>query len=252
MQRSSLDRCTLHWLMELPCQHLGEEAAAMWQDVSVVSKIATLLPSGWTPPVTRLSCVFCFFTGLVPGHDQGAETEPSGAPTATTGPTRRRKAWSFTSWDTVGSPERRGSSPAQPVTKSLWLQGCWRCTLEDFTLTAQPWEVREVMIKRMLTTGVKRMQRYPPETRGERLQPGKVLQVLEKFRENSWGTMKREPVCQGAHAATAIVVLEQWGWRPMAIVVCEAVRRALCRSLMGWRWTHRRRSVRLQGCQQGG
>ena len=41
---------------------------------------------------TRLSCVYCFYTGLVLGHDQGAETELSDAQIAATGPTRQRKA----------------------------------------------------------------------------------------------------------------------------------------------------------------
>ena len=49
----------------------------------------------------------------------GGEIELSVAPIAMTEPTRRRKVLRFTSRDTVGSPEKRGRSPAQPVTRYL-------------------------------------------------------------------------------------------------------------------------------------
>lgn len=51
-----INRCTPHWLMELPCRSTlvqdpiptgqGEEATAMWQTMSMALKPVMLLPSG--------------------------------------------------------------------------------------------------------------------------------------------------------------------------------------------------------------
>ena len=49
----------------------------------------------------------------------GGEIELSVAPIAMTELTRQRKVLRFTSRDIVGSPEKRGRSPAQPVTRCL-------------------------------------------------------------------------------------------------------------------------------------
>ena len=115
---------------------------------------------------------------------------------------------------------------------------------EDFTLTGQHRGIGEILTKEtttVLTTEVKEMSRVARARRGGWLQTGKVLQVFMKVVvEKTWGIIEKNfqevgVVSQGAQAA---------------IVVWEAMRRAMCRSPVDQELVHCRGVKLLVGWER--